>query len=105
MRKQPFSVRPFRDPERPALKFIVQGFLEGKRLRRFFGTEMEAKTFANLKNTEIGAYGVEASAVPPWLRLMAQRCQDKLAPYKRTIEEATKTLHHFPARYVEQLHP
>src|SRR5438128_1692431 len=90
MRRLPFSVRPYRNAKRPKYQWQVVGNLNGKRARKFFESQVEAKTFAHIRNTELVQYGSEATQVPGWLRLMAQRCQNKLAAFQVTIEDATE---------------
>jgi len=88
MRALPFNVRPYRSAAKPHLKFVVVANLNGRRAKKFFATEAEAKTYAHLRNTETMQYGSEA-VIPTWLRVMVQRCQDRLAAHKKTIEDAT----------------
>lgn len=88
MKRLPFIVKPYRDAKRPNLNFIVEGRAAGKRQRKFFETERDAKSFAHLRNTETMQFGTEA-VIPTWLRCMAQRCQERLASYKVSIEDAT----------------
>ena len=87
--KAPFSFRPYKSAAKPHLKFVVIGKLGGKRMKKFFRTQTEAKTYAHLRNTETMQYGSEA-VIPTWLRVMAQRCQERLALRKKTIEDATE---------------
>jgi integrase len=48
-----YRVRPYRDPDRPHLKFVVNYRKNGKRARSFFESEKAAKTFAQIKNNEL----------------------------------------------------
>jgi integrase len=89
MKRLPFTVRPFKSAARPHFKWVVRGKENGKPAKKFFPSHTDAKTYAHLRNTETLQYGTEL-AVPSWLRVMAQRCQEKLAPFPRkTIEDAT----------------
>jgi integrase len=90
MKPQAFLVKPYRNAARPKLKWQVVGNVGGKRRREFFQVESHAKTAAQLRNKDLFEYGAEATQVPGPLRLMAKRCQDQLAPFKWTIQDATK---------------
>lgn len=46
-------VRPYRDEQRPHLKFVVNFKQNGKRARSFFESKKAAETFAQLKNNEL----------------------------------------------------
>lgn len=96
MKKLPFTVKPYRDKNRPHLKFTVRAKIDGKWDRKFFETQAEAKTYAHLKNTELLQYGADAANTPTWLRIMAQNCQEQLARFKKTVQDAT-------AHYVKYL--
>ena len=85
----PFMVKPYHAAKRPHLKFEVRGRANGKLKRNFFAKEDEAKTFAQLRNTEALQYGTESAATPLWLRVAADECQAALAPHGKTIRDAT----------------
>lgn len=88
-RRRKIKVRPYRNPERPNLKFVV-GYREaGKRKQSFFETKEAAQAFASFKNAERKQNGIEHSEFPTWLRIMAQECTDALKPFGKTIREAT----------------
>ena len=98
MKRLPFAVNPYRDSKRRNLHWVVIGRVNGKRQRSFFESEREAKTFAHLRNTELVQYGADSLQTPTWLRLMASDCQNQLAPFKKTIQDATS----FYVRHLEQ---
>lgn len=75
MKRLPFNVRPYKAAANPHLKWQVVGNFNGKRARKFFESQTEAKTYAHLRNTETMQFGSEL-AIEPWLRVMAQRCQE-----------------------------
>jgi integrase len=62
----------------------------GKRKRSFFETKQQAESFVAFKNAELKRNGVEHAEFPTWLRLMAQKCTDKLEAFGKTIEDATE---------------
>jgi integrase/recombinase XerD len=74
----------------PRYKFIVDGSIRGKRERKYFSTEAEAKSFAHLRNTELLNKGIEGMDFPAWLRVMAQECHNKLSEHGATIDDATR---------------
>src|SRR5262245_215094 len=87
MRK--IKIRPYRNRQRPHLKYAV-GFREGgRRARRFFETKEAAESFATFKNAEIKTGGIELAEFPASLRNMAQECADALKPHRKTIRDAT----------------
>lgn len=90
MRKPPFTISPYHDSKRPNLKWVVRGKVGGKWKRKFFTSEAEAKTYRHLKNTELFEHGRAHVEFPAWLRVMAQRCQEKLAAVGKTLEQATE---------------
>ncbi len=90
------SVRRYKDPNRPALKFVVNVHGNGKRIRKFFTTKVEAQTFVQQKNFELLNQGREGIAVPSWLRIMAQREHERLQPHGKTITDAVRFLSETP---------
>jgi integrase len=83
------KVRPYHDPARPNLKFVV-GYREaGKRRRSFFETKEQAKSFADFKNAELKQNGIEHAEFPTWLRIMASEAHEQLQPFGKTIRDAT----------------
>ena len=84
----PFRVRPYADPARPTLNFIVTFRQAGKRKRKFFSTKKEADGFGQRLKVEFQNQGAEGVAFPTALRTMAAECADMLAPFGKTIRDA-----------------
>jgi integrase len=84
------KVRPYRDANRPNLKFVV-GYREaGKRKRSFFETKEQAQSFAAFKNAELRHNGVEHAEFPTAWRVMAQDAMQRLKPFGKTIADAVQ---------------
>jgi len=66
MKRDQFEIRPYSNPRRPRYKFCVHASLNGKRTRNFFETEKEAKTFRNLKRTELDECGTPPRSLFKW---------------------------------------
>src|SRR5215470_5004663 len=90
MRQRKIKVRKYSDSNRPHLKFVVNYREAGKRKRSFFESEIQAKSFAGLKNVELMKNGIEHSEFPTALRVMAQECKEALSEYGKTIKDATE---------------
>jgi integrase len=90
MRQRKIRKRRYSDSNRPHLKFVVNYRESGKRKRSFFETKEAANSFVAFKNAELKRNGVEGAEFPTWLRVMAQRCTDKLEAFGKTIEDATE---------------
>ena len=86
--KKPFRVRPYADPARPTLNFIVTFRQAGKRRRKFFSTKKEADAFGQLLKVEFENPGAEGVTFPTALRTMAAECAEMLAPFGKTIRDA-----------------
>ena len=87
--KAPFRLRPYRDSNRPTLRFVVNFQENGKRARKFFETKREADTFTQARNIEFQNQGREGAEFPSWLRVMANDCNARLKAHGRTIKDAT----------------
>jgi integrase len=87
--KTPFRIRPYRDSNRPALKFVVNYREAGKRARKFFETKRDAETFSQIRSVEFQNTGREGMEFPAALRVMAGEAADMLAPFGKTIRDAT----------------
>ena len=85
MPKSAFTVKAYKHPR---LKFVARGKVAGKWDRKYFHTRGEAETFAQQRNTELLNQRREALKVPSWLRIMAQRCQNQLDTFGKTLEDA-----------------
>ena len=87
--KTPFRLRPYRDSNRPDLRFVVNYQENGKRARKFFETKRDAETFTQARNVEFQNQGREGAEFPSWLRIMANACHERLHPRGRTLKDAT----------------
>ena len=83
--KPGYRVKPY-NHER--LKWVVRGKENGKWVRKFFEKKEEAKTYAETKNIELQNQGTEGASFPTKLRVMAQREQERLEPYGKTLTDA-----------------
>jgi integrase len=86
--KQGYRVKAYRAENRPSVKWVVRGREKGRWVRKFFGTKVEAESYANLKNTDLLNLGVEGKEFPLELRVMASECERDLAPFGKTIRDA-----------------
>jgi integrase len=82
------KVRPYRDSQRPHLKFVVNTKEGGKRKRSFFETKGAAQTFAGQKDIELLNTGMEGAQFPSALRVMASQAAATLSPFGKTILDA-----------------
>jgi integrase len=94
-----FKIRPYRDPKRPHLKFVVNSTAvdamgRKQRVRNFFETRAAAAGFAQKKTVELANGGLEAAQFPSALRVMALQADAMLKPYGKTIIDATR--HYLP---------
>lgn len=96
MAKPAFRIKPYKHPR---LKFVVRSKLSGKWERKFFATKGEAQTYVQLKEAELLNQGKEGATFPSPLRVMAQRENDRLVPFGKTISDATD----FYIRHLESL--
>src|SRR5436190_2433226 len=90
MKRFGFTVRPYQNAARPHLKWQVVGKIAGKRSRKFFKAQSEAKTYEHLRNLELAQHGSQATQLSTYQRVIAQRCFDQLEPYSLTLEEAVR---------------
>jgi hypothetical protein len=86
MRKPAFRIKPYKHPR---LKFVVRSKISGKWQRKFFTSKAEAQTYVELRETELLNQGKEGVMFPSWLRVMAQREQDRLSQVGKTLTDAT----------------
>jgi len=93
MRKR-FKVKPYRWAR---AEWVVDGSMNGKRLRRFFETKAEANSWCAMKNTELLNQGAEGTLYDSRLRLMAEHGAEQLKPFDKTIADAVE---HY-RRYLE----
>jgi integrase len=85
-----FRILKYKDHNRPKLKFLVRSNVTGKRQRRFFETEAEAKTYAAQKEIELLNQGKEGMTFSTALRVMAQQAAEQLKPFGKTIDDAAQ---------------
>jgi integrase len=85
-----FNIAPYQDAKRPQLKYVVESKVAGKRMRRFFKTEREAKTYVQLRRIELHNHGAEGMTFPAELRVMAQWAKEQLEPFGKTITDAVE---------------
>lgn len=88
MRPRKIKVRPYRDVNRPHLRFVVNHREAGKRKRTFFETKEQAASFAAFKNDELKRNGIFHAEFPERLRVMAQNAVERLRPFGKTIDDA-----------------
>lgn len=75
----------------PTLKWTVTGhYINGKRVRRFFATEDDAKTFIEQQTTLREHLGARALAIPHELHVEAIECADKLKPWGKSLTDAVE---------------
>src|SRR5215467_9518023 len=81
--RRPRKVRakPYRNPKRPHLRFVVNFRESDERRRRYFETQAEAAQFAADKNEELKQFGIAGSDFPLWLRVQAQEAVELLMPF------------------------
>lgn len=70
------------------LKFVVRTKINGMWERKFFQTKGEAETYVQLRETELLNQGKEGVAFPSWLRVMAERENERLKPFGKTLANA-----------------
>ena len=89
-RPRKVRARPYRNPERPLLRYVVNYREAGERRRRYFEKEAEATTFAADKNDERRQFGTTGADFPMWLRVQAQDATKLLMPFGKSITDAAK---------------
>jgi integrase len=89
-RRRKVKVRPYHDPTRPNLKFVVNHREAGNRRRSYFPTKEEAQSFASFKNAELKTKGIEAAEFPTAWRIQAQEAIEALQPFGKSIRDAVQ---------------
>src|SRR5215475_1542167 len=85
------AVVPYRN--HPLYKWKIAGLYEsGKRVRRFFKAKGEAETFVRQLEIKAENLGSRAVHIDPRIHIMALECHDRLAPYGKTLADATEFL-------------
>lgn len=88
-RARKMSVVPYR--HHPKFKWTLSGYyVDGKRVRRFFGTKADAETFVRQVEIQVENLGSRAVGIDPRLHYMALDAHDRLAGYGKKIAEATE---------------
>jgi len=109
MRKR-FKVKPYKWSCHS--KYVVDGSMNGKRVRKFFETKQEADSWCTMKNTELLNQGVDGAMFDTSLRIMAQEGAEQLKPFGKTIRDAVEHYRRYleaerkscrPARCVDEL--
>ena len=96
LRRTKPTVVPYRS--NPKLKWTVAGYyVSGKRVRRFFPTKQEAQVFVDEIQIMTENLGTRATEIDQRLHVMALECHDLLAPYGKSLADAT----HFYRRHLE----
>ena len=73
------------------LKWKIAGYyVNGKRVRKFFHTRDEAQTFVDQIETLMENLGTRATQIDQRFHVMAIECHDLLAPYGKTLADATQ---------------
>ncbi len=77
---------------------VYCGRENGKRIRKYFATQLEAETFREVARTKKANHGIAALAMPESIRLEALTCSQRLAVASATLTQATEyfLLHHKP---------
>ncbi len=84
-----FNIVPYQDAKRPHLKYVVECKVAGKRVRRFFKNEREAKSYVSLSRIRLHNQGAEGM-LSPAVRAMAQWAEEQLEPFGKTITDAVE---------------
>lgn len=71
-------------------KAVVRAKLKGQYIRKYFETKAEAKTWAEMKNIEVGNQGKEHVEFPTKLRMEAQAAVQLLEPHGVSLLDAVK---------------
>jgi integrase len=70
-------------------KYLITGYANGKRIRKFCRTKVQAQEFAESKNLELQNFGHELSVMSNALRTEAITCAQRLAPFGMTLTKVT----------------
>ncbi|HEY1771456.1 MAG TPA: hypothetical protein VGG02_14490 [Chthoniobacterales bacterium] len=62
--------------------------VSGRWERKFFTTKADAQTFVRLKEIDLLNQGREGVSFPTWLRVMAERENERLKPFGKTLSDA-----------------
>jgi hypothetical protein len=99
MARPAFRIKDYSSADRPRLKYVVRTKISGKWQRKFFETKGEAQGYVEARERELRAHGTEGVTFDAALRVMAQRESERLAPYGKTLADASDFLiKHLQAR-------
>jgi len=88
---KPLSVYPYRDKSQPNTKWKVDGTApDGRRVRRFFKTKIEAEAFALDRNREVQAVGALAMTLADDQRVEAAKCYELLSETGKSLTDAVQ---------------
>ena len=88
MRRPTLRIQPYHHSATSA--FVVEGLrINGKRVRKFFPTKAEAKTWVEQTQVKLANEGLTALTIPDDLRIMAVKCAEELRPFGKTLADAT----------------
>src|SRR6266851_50351 len=74
----------------PQFRWTIAGYyVGGKRVRKFFKTQDEAERFIHRLEITTENLGTRATLIDQGLHVMAIECTDHLAPYGKTVADAT----------------
>jgi len=74
----------------PQFNWTIAGYyVDGKRVRKFFKTKDEAQRFVHGLEITTANLGTRATLIDPRLHVMAVECSNILAPYGKTLADAT----------------
>ncbi len=81
-----------RHPDTNRAKRWLVAFLnaDGRRQVRFFATQAEADTYADVKKTELLNYGLKALSLPDDIRREAQQATELLLPHGKSLMDAAR---------------
>lgn len=88
MSKPAFRIKPYN--HHPTLKFVVSSHISGKRERKFFETKKAAETHVQLREIELLNQGREGATFSTELRVLAQRADDLLRPFGKSVLDAAE---------------
>lgn len=74
----------------PKWKYVVRSKITGRWVRKFFEKKVEAETYAKIKEIELLNQGMEGAVFSTDLRVMAQRADQILKPFNKTVLEAAE---------------
>ena len=81
-------------------RFVIEGLrVNGKRVRKFFKSKVEAETYLQQKRVQIDNEGIKALQMHDSLRIEAVNCHERLKAFGKTLTDATD----FYIEYLQQV--